>query len=197
MKNHQLRFCAFILFALTLTTIAACESSAGEDQAREKIRLKKHQLGSTTPVHAFGNIYLAGQPSPDDLAIFRSKGIKTVITLRHTKELSWDEANAVKQNDMKFIQVPFLGADQLKPKTFDKLLEILRDKKQGPVVLHCGSSNRVGAIWYAYRILDGKLSHDEAKKEAQTVGLRTPAYLDMAQKYVAAKQKEQATVENP
>ena len=197
MKNHRIRLAMFILLTLGLTSAAACVSSAGEDQARKKVRLKEAKLGSTSPVHALGNIYLAGQPSARDLASFKSLGIKTVVTLRHAKELSWDEANAVKKNSMQFVQVPFSGADQLKPEIFDRVLKILRDKKQGPVVLHCGSANRVGAIWYAFRVLDGKLSPDEAMKEAQTVGLRNPAYLDKAKEYVIAEQKKQASAEKP
>jgi len=171
------------------TVYATCGSSSGEDRSREKVRLKVKKLGSTKPLHAFGEIYLAGQPSPEDLQLFKAKGIKTVISLRHKKEVPWDEASVVEQSGMKFVHVPFAGAQQLKPKVFDKVLKILRDEKQGPMVLHCASANRVGAIWYAYRVLDGKLSPDAAMKEAQKVGLRTPAYLDLAQEYVVAVQK--------
>jgi len=177
-------FC-FIATAATFD----CESQAAEGRSRKNERLKERKLGSTEPVHALGDIYLAGQPSPEDLKVLKAEGIKTIISLRHKKELTWDEANAVKQNGMKFVHAPFSGADQLKPEIFDKVLKILRDKKRGPMVLHCGSSNRVGAIWYAYRVLDGKLSPDEAMKEAKKVGLRTPAYLDRAQEYVKEVQK--------
>jgi len=176
----------FILFAVAVTAFTTCGSSAGEDRSREKVRLKEKKLGSTQPVHAFGDIYLAGQPSAEDLRVFNGQGIKTVISLRHKKELPWDEASTVELSGMKFVHVPFAGPQQLKPEVFDKVLKILRDEKQGPMVLHCGSANRVGAIWYAYRVLDGKLPPDEAMKEAQKVGLRTPAYLDRAQEYVIA-----------
>jgi len=164
-------------------------SSAGEDRSREKVRLKESKLGDTKPVHAFGNLYLAGQPAPEDLPLLKAEGIKTVISLRHKKELAWDEASAVERSGMKFVPIPFGAAQQLKPEVFDKVLSILRDQRQGPMVLHCGSANRVGAIWYAYRVLDGKLSPEAAKKEAQKVGLRTPAYLDRAKEYVEAVQK--------
>jgi len=183
-----------ILCALIATAFATCGSLAGEDRLREKVRLKETKLGGTQPVHAFGNIYLAGQPSPEDLPLLRAEGIRTIISLRHKKELSWDEANAVEQSDMNFIHVPFGAAQQLKPEIFDKVLKILRDKKQGPMVLHCGSANRVGAIWYVYRVLDGNLSPEAAKKEAQKVGLRNPAYLDRAQEYVVAVQKAEKAV---
>ncbi len=189
MRKQQSQLAVRILFAVGAMAFAAYGSSAGEDRSQEKLRLKETKLGDTKPVHAFGNLYLAGQPSPEALPLLKAEGIKTIISLRHKKELAWDEASAVEQNGMKFVPIPFGAAQQLKPEVFDKALEILRDKKRGPMVLHCGSANRVGAIWYAYRVLDGKLSPDAAKKEAQKVGLRTPAYLDRAQEYVEAVQK--------
>jgi len=189
MRKLQSQLAVRILFAVGAMAFATCGSLAGEDRSREKTRLKEIKLGETEPVHAFGNLYLAGQPSPEDLPLLQTEGIKTIISLRHKKELAWDEASAVEQSGMKFVHVPFAGAQQLKSEVFDKVLKILRDKKQGPVVLHCGSANRVGAIWYAYRVLDGQLSPDAAKKEAQKVGLRTPAFLDRAKEYVEAVQK--------
>ena len=57
-------------------------------------------------------------------------------------------------------------------------------RKHGPTLLHCAVADRVGAIWYAYRRLDGHLSPEAAKREADTVGLRSPAYLDRAREYV-------------
>jgi len=149
------------------------------------------QLGSMQPVTVFGDIYLAGQPAPSDLALLKAHGIQTIISLRLAKEIPWDEAVAVDQAGMKFVHAPFQRPEQLKPEVFDKVIKVLRDKRRGPTVFHCGSANRVGAIWYAYRVLDGKLSPEEARKEAQAVGLRTPAYLEKAQEYVEAVQKKE------
>ena len=69
-------------------------------------------------------------------------------------------------------------------KRFDKVLGTLRNKRQHPVMLHCGSADRVGAIWYAYRVLDSKLKPDKALKESEQVGLRTHGYLEKAREYV-------------
>lgn len=182
--------------SLMLAVLVSLGLLASQATSAEQVRLKKKQLGDTEPVHAYGDIYLAGQPSPEELPLLEAAGIKTIISLRHKKELPWDEAATVKQNGMDFVHVPFAGAQQLKPEVFDKVLKVLRDKKRGPTVLHCGAANRVGAIWYAYRVLDGNLSPDEAMKEAQTVGLRTPAYLEKAQEYVKAVQQAEEAAEN-
>ena len=55
------------------------------------------------------------------------------------------------------------------------------------MLLHCASSNRVGAVWLAYRALDGGLSIEEAKAEAKIVGLKSPALEAKAIDYVKRK----------
>ena len=178
------------LAALTVGQLSAQTSPQAPSAASaKKPVLKKQRLGSIKQVHALGDIYLTGQPTPDDLALLKGHGIKTIISLRHTQELPWDEATAVRQHGMRFVHVPFQSPEQLKTETFDKVLKALRDKQRGPTVLHCGSANRVGAMWYVYRILDGKIDPDAAAKEAKTAGLRNPKYLERAQAYVK-RQKE-------
>ncbi len=154
------------------------------------MELQKKPLGDMQPVHVLGDVYLAGQPTPADLPLFREHGIKTVITLRKTAEVPWDEAAAVTKLGMKYVQVPFQDPSELRPEVFEKVLKVLRDKKRGPTVLHCGSANRVGAIWYAYRVLDDKLTPEAALQEAKVVGLRTPAYFEKAQAYVKKVQSQ-------
>jgi len=173
----------------TLQLPGVAQQPATETTVPEtKQRLQKVQLGSINKITAFGDIYLAGQPSQQDLAILKAKGIKTVICLRHPKELNWDEAVATEHAGMKYVHAPFSGAQQLTPEVFEKVIQVFRDKRSGPTLLHCGAANRVGAIWYAYRVLDGKLSPAEAEKEAKEVGLRTPAYLKKAKEYVKGVQ---------
>ena len=41
-----------------------------------------------------------------------------------------------------------------------------------PLIMHCGSANRVGALWLAKRVLDDGLSTEAALAEADQVGLR-------------------------
>jgi protein tyrosine phosphatase (PTP) superfamily phosphohydrolase (DUF442 family) len=186
---------ARIIHGILIVALAATGSHA-EQQLAEKVapkaktQLQEKKLGSIRPVHALGDIYLTGQPSIEDLAILKRAGVKTIITLRTPGEIRWDEAAAVKQHEMTLVQVPFLSPDELTPTVFDDLRKVLNSKKRGPTVLHCGAANRVGAIWYAHRMLDGNLSHEAALKEAKTVGLHTPAYLERAQAYVEeVKQK--------
>lgn len=145
-------------------------------------------LGEITPVHKLDEIYLAGQPTEQDIAVLKENGFKTIISLRKSEEVSWDEADAIEKQGIQFVHVPFQGEGELTPEVFDKVLKTLCDKEQQPLLLHCGSANRVSALWYAHRVLNGNLNHEEAQAEARTAGLRNEAYLDKAREYVLAEQ---------
>ncbi len=148
-----------------------------------------------TPVHMCGDLLLAGQPAPEDLALLKERGVKTIISVRHADEIDWDEASAAAKYDMTFIHVPFQGDAELTDDVFDKVLSALRTRENGPTVFHCGSANRVGAIWYVHRVLDEGVDADIAEQEAKQVGLRNPDYLKKAQAYVEHHAKVDPAVE--
>ena len=133
-------------------------------------QIEKCELGHATPVHKYGNVYLSGQPTEQDLPLLKADGMRTIINLRPNKELSWDEGAAVNRAGMKYVHVPFRGEDELTSKVFDQVLGVLGDKESGPMLLHCGGADRVGAIWYAHRVLNDKLDPVEAELEAKKVG---------------------------
>ena len=147
------------------------------------------QIGKCTPVHAKGDVYLTGQPSPDDLKEAQAKGVKTVISLRESGETDWDEAARVKDLGMQYLHIPFKSPETLKDEVFDKVRQTLNDSSRHPVLVHCGSANRVGAVWLVHRVLDGGLTYDAALAEAKKIGLRTPAYEEKAKDYIARNHK--------
>lgn len=147
-------------------------------------RLRALNIGGIKPVHQCGQLLLAGQPSPEDLALLKKRGIKTILSVRHANEIDWDEAAAATKHDMQFVQVPFRGKEELTDAVFDQVLSVLRNKENGPTAFHCGSANRVGAIWYVHRVLEEGVPPAVAEREAKQVGLRNLDYLKKAQDYV-------------
>ena len=71
---------------------------------------------------------------------------------------------------------------------FDQAREQLKTAER-PILLHCASANRVGAVWLPYRVLDGGLSWDHALAEAKTVGLKSPDYEAKAKDYIQRHSK--------
>jgi uncharacterized protein (TIGR01244 family) len=170
----------------SLLTIVTTTVAIGDDILRigGPMTPVPHRYGTTKPAHRAGDVLLAGQPSPEDLAMASRQGVKAIVNLRQAKELSWDEAAYVRQLGMSYHHIPFLSADSLTDEVFDRLRQLLNDKSQRPMILHCASSNRVGAVWLVHRVVDHGLGYEAALAEAKRVGLRSPEYLQRAKSYL-------------
>jgi len=95
---------------------------------------------------AIEGITTAGQPSAEALAAAAEAGYKTVIDLRSpTEDRGMDEAATVESLGMSYISLPVAGGDGVTYENASLLDELLGDAS-GPVLLHCASSNRVGAL---------------------------------------------------
>ena len=183
-------FAASLLTACCLGPDEACspDSDCCETEATAApAPLAACELGSIEQLTVYDDIYLAGQPSQADFALAKEAGIKTIITLRKDGELEWEQVQVVEQLGMTYVGLPWNGPDELTDRVFDVARELF-DTAERPMMMHCGSSNRVGALWLAWRALDGGLSVEEATAEAKTAGLRTDAYLQKALDYVAREQ---------
>ena len=62
---------------------------------------------------------------------------------------------------------------------------MLDDPANGPVLVHCATANRVGALWALLQIQKGK-TVEEAEAEGRTVGLKSPALVEAVRKLAAA-----------
>ena len=93
------------------------------------------------------NRYGAGQPEPESFSAFAKAGVKHVINLRPPAETpNLNEAAIVTKAGMAYYNVPISGMRDLTRDNvvlIDKLLQEIGDES---VLLHCSSSNRVGAV---------------------------------------------------
>jgi len=115
----------------------------------------------------------AGQPSPEAIGRLKEMGFKTVINLRTEKEGTRAEEQAVATAGLRYVWVP-VSADTLSSADVDAVAKVLDDSAAGPVLLHCGSANRVGAIWTILQVRKGK-TLAEAEAEGRAIGLAGPA----------------------
>jgi uncharacterized protein (TIGR01244 family) len=115
-------------------------------------------------------ITTAGQPSADALKKLADQGYKTVIDLRGLEEdRGFNEASTVENLGMSYIQLPIGGASDV---TYDNatMLDHILGETEGPVLLHCSSSNRVGALLTLREKLHGA-DDDAALKLGEQAGL--------------------------
>jgi len=174
---------------LTLLALAACSSQNESEIVATQLTesLRAEEVGSVPKLHRYGDVYLAGQPRAEDFELFRERGVRTVLDIRHDSETpELNERQLVEALGMTYIYIPWNGPDELNDRVLDEMRTVLVDA-QRPILFHCGSANRVGAGWLAYRALDEGLSLEEAHAEALEVGLRTPAYEAKALEYVRSR----------
>lgn len=190
-RTHIMKTIPLLTSVFAISVCLTSSSSRSEDKAPE---LKQAELGATRNVHSFGANLLCGQPTAEEFAEAKKRGIKVVVTLRTKGEVDWDEPATIKGLGLEFHRLGFRAPDTLTDDIFVDSLKFLAESKKNPVMLHCGSANRVGAIWLAHRVLNDGLSVEDARKEAARVGLRTPGYEVRALDYIRREQAKEKSV---
>lgn len=148
------------------------------------------QCGEIGNLHMLGPYWLSAQPQAGDFALLGRAGIKTVVNLRAEDESKeFDERALVEQAGLEYIQHGFGSASSMSDDVIAKLRAVLRDPSKQPLLLHCASGNRVGAIWLIHRVLDAGLDYRAAVAEAEVVGLAKPEFEAAARSYIERESK--------
>jgi uncharacterized protein (TIGR01244 family) len=111
-----------------------------------------------------------GQPEATAWQELSRRGVTTVINLRPSTELAGrDEAAEVSAAGMAYHAIPVDGAAGI---TLDKAraLRSLLAQAQGPVLVHCASGNRVGAL-IALGAADAGTTADQALALGRAAGM--------------------------
>jgi len=129
------------------------------------------------------DIATAGQPAESAWLALAEAGYRTVVDLRAPDEpRGYDEPEAVRAAGLEYVPLPVTQAT-LTDDAFDAFRAIVRDPARRPVVVHCATSNRVGALLLPYFALDEHRTLAESFRLAQTAGLRSPELAMMAGEY--------------
>lgn len=171
------------------TLIAGCSN---QPQAFTSDRLEPYECGTVTRLHTLGGVFLASQPQPDDFRQAKKGGIKSVLNLRLPEENpGFDEPKLMDELGLAYHNVGYNGPDMLTDKVLNHVRELLNDPGNKPMLVHCSSANRVGAVWLAHRAIDGGLDYSDALQEAKIVGLKSPAYEQKVKNYIDRYQRRQ------
>lgn len=115
----------------------------------------------------------AGRLKPEDIGHLKEAGIVHVINLApHEETPDFDEAGAVQSAGINYSSLPIRGGADLTRENVVAFDRLLRSAKQ-PVLVHCASGNRAGAM-AALRAawLEGK-SEEEAIAIGKAWGLKS------------------------
>lgn len=122
--------------ALVATCLFAFAAHAGDPPALDLMNAANPEEG----------IHTSGRISQGDIATLEAAGIRHVIDLSGDAETpDFDEAAAVQAAGISYDNLPISGPDALTRANVDAFDRLLADA-QAPVLVHCASSNRVGAL---------------------------------------------------
>lgn len=117
------------------------------------------------------NILTSGMPSDQDLQDVARKGVKTIINLCPVGETPATEADTVNRLGMTYVNIPIQGAPDLNPENARQLAEAMVDLDNHPVLVHCRSANRVGALLALKAFWQDGLSPQDALQLGRSAGL--------------------------
>ena len=151
------------LLTLLVTACAAVAVQAGDSEPQAQIHVDLAAVVTDGKIEPVDGITSAGQPDATALQVFADSGYAAVIDLRGGDEKrGYDEAGKVEELGMEYVSMPVIGRDGISFENAKKLDELLAGY-DAPVLVHCGSGNRVGALLALRESLAG--ADDEAALE--------------------------------
>lgn len=118
---------------------------------------------------ATSTLATSGTISTGGVKELAEKGFATIIDLRTENEGTAEEKKNVESAGMSYINIPVTGAgiNHKQLAAFTKAIE----NKPAPILVHCASGNRVGALWTTYRLSKG-INSKIAFEEGRTAGMK-------------------------
>ena len=182
--------CVLIIGAIVLLTVVSFA------QDRAKLERMQESLKDDVPriLCLDDRVATGGQPTEGAYAKLAALGYRAVLNLRTAQEgVDLDrEKQLVEKAGMRYISIPVVGSAP-KPEQADEFIEAAKKPANQPMLIHCGSANRVGAFWMIYRVVQQGWDEQLALDEAIKIGLRSPELKSFAHVYIAAHKPKQST----
>jgi uncharacterized protein (TIGR01244 family) len=168
---------------LRMITIAVCSAAA---LATAAAAAKPDTYGIPNATFPEPGVMAAGQPTGEQIQLAAEDGYRTLFDLRQPEEpRDFDEVLAARQNGLAYVNIPVTLAT-LGHATIDRFLEAM-ERAERPVLLHCGTSERVGALYYAWLVLEKGETPEKALQRAKAAGLHQPELIHKVTKLVAER----------
>ena len=136
---------------LLIAASSACASQSAPPPASAATQLAPDEPRTLTPpllpqVHEpLPGVTTGGKPSAQQLAAAKQSGIRTVISLLPEAETR-DEAAQAEQLGLRFVTIAVPDASALTRENAERLAQEMDAPEAKPLLLHCASGNRVGAL---------------------------------------------------
>jgi uncharacterized protein (TIGR01244 family) len=143
--------------------------------------------GVTNYTRVDATVGCGGATALEAFPALKQEGFTTVINLRRAEEpgADIDESKAAAERaGLKYVHIPF-DSRAPSPDAAGAFLAAVKDPSNAPVYIHCGTANRVGAMWLIKRVLVDGWDVERATAEAKDIGLRSPELEQFARDYIA------------
>ena len=124
--------------AIAISTVIASEQPVATDVVNN-VSIKNFAVHNNL-------VFSAAQPTKEQFKQLSQAKVKHVINLRAADEQDWDEGALVNSLGMSYHAIEIAGAKDVNTDNAKQLANLLEQLKGESVVVHCASSNRVGAL---------------------------------------------------
>ncbi len=165
--EHMARF-GDVLFDATRPSESPVARISDELRARFARRLEGSE-GVVYAAEVAPGLWRGGQPDQKGVEWLRSRGIRTVINLRHFH--GEDEGEIVRAAGMRYERIPLESTDPPSRAQVDRFLAIANDPRARPVYVHClHGVDRTGAMIAVYRMQIERWSSSDSLAEMESFG---------------------------
>lgn len=156
-----------VIIALTLITTSCSTPSGSVPTVTPAAEVSFRDLLPNARQPRDG-VVSGGQPSLEQLHLAKEAGFATVINLR-TEGEKGTKKDVIEGLGFAYHSLPISGSDL--NETSARALWNLLEESEGPILLHCGSGNRVGALFALGAFYIEGQSAEEALAYGQATGL--------------------------
>jgi protein tyrosine phosphatase (PTP) superfamily phosphohydrolase (DUF442 family) len=130
----------------------------------------------TTP-----HIATSGLLGKGGIGELKGLGFVAILDLRTPPEGTKAEQQEVEAQGLRYFNIP-ISRSAPSDEQIQSFARLVEDPANYPLLVHCGSANRVGAMWTRYRLHNG-ISFDLAIEEGRTIGMKPARELLIRSKF--------------
>ncbi|SEQ78217.1 TIGR01244 family protein [Nitrosomonas sp. Nm51] len=154
-----------LIIIVTMMTLLSVTVYAGRIPFGHQVETVQNYNRAAPQVATSGLIGDGGAP------LLAAHGFKTVIDMRTANEGTREEKALVEGAALIYVNIPMTVAN-ISKEHVEAFTEAMNNSPK-PVLVHCGSGNRAGAIWASYLISQGA-DIEEAVEAGRKAGMRPP-----------------------
>lgn len=165
--QHMLRKASRLLLLLVVASCAQRETDS------TKVEPEPQPVAVPGIANTFhvGGMLFGGQPSREALRDLKSQGYKTILSTRAADELAWDEKALADSLGLRFVTIPMeKPVTEITDDQVSRFAELMETGER-PMLLHCGSGNRVAGLWAVWLAEHQGVAPDEALRLGEKAGM--------------------------